>query len=44
MIKPNGTKNLTCLPKASKPIAVPDDEGDSAEEGGSGNGGADYSY
>ena len=44
VIKPNGTKNLTCLPKASKPIAVPDDEGDSAEEGGSGNGGADYSY
>jgi hypothetical protein len=44
VIKPDGTKNLTCLPKASKPIAVPDDEDDSAEEGGSGNGGADYSY
>jgi len=44
VINPDGTKNLTCLPKASKPIAVPDDEDDSAGEGDTGNGGADYSY
>ena len=44
VINPDGTKNLTCLPKVSKPVAPPNDEGDSAEEDDSGNGGSDYSY
>ncbi|HET6530460.1 MAG TPA: hypothetical protein VFH03_07580 [Actinoplanes sp.] len=35
VVNPDGTKNLTCLPKASKPIAVPDEEADA---------GSDYSY
>jgi predicted lipoprotein with Yx(FWY)xxD motif len=41
---PDGTKNLTCLPKASKPIAVPEDDGEAAEEDDSGSAGSDYSY
>ena len=46
VIKPDGTKNLTCLPAKSKPIAPPaDDSGsDSGSGSGSGSGGADYSY
>jgi predicted lipoprotein with Yx(FWY)xxD motif len=40
VIKPDGTKNLTCLPAVSKPVAPPaDDSGDS-----SGASGSDYSY
>lgn len=46
VIKPDGTKNLTCLPAISKPVAPPanegSDSGDSASNGASG--GADYSY
>ena len=43
VINPDGTKNLTCLPKPSKPIAPPaDDEG--SEEDDSGGAGSDYSY
>ena len=45
VINPDGSKNLTCLPKASKPIAVPDDEGsEEGAENDSGSGGSDYSY
>jgi hypothetical protein len=44
VINPDGSKNLTCLPKASKPIAVPQDENEGAEEADSGGAGADYSY
>jgi predicted lipoprotein with Yx(FWY)xxD motif len=44
VVNPDGTKNLTCLPKVSKPIAVPSDEGDAAEEDDSGSAGSDYSY
>jgi predicted lipoprotein with Yx(FWY)xxD motif len=44
VVEPDGTKNLTCLPPPSKPIAPPAD-GDEDEEGGSGSaGGTDYSY
>jgi predicted lipoprotein with Yx(FWY)xxD motif len=39
---PDGTKNLTCLPKPSKPIAPPAD--DDSEEDDSGAAGSDYSY
>jgi predicted lipoprotein with Yx(FWY)xxD motif len=44
VVEPDGTKNLTCLPKISKPIAPPTDEDDPAVEEGSGSAGADYSY
>jgi predicted lipoprotein with Yx(FWY)xxD motif len=45
VIKPDGTKNLTCLPAISKPVAPPADEGGSDATGtDSGSGGADYSY
>jgi hypothetical protein len=44
VVNPDGTKNLTCLPKVSKPIAVPSDEDDAAEEDDSGSAGSDYSY
>jgi predicted lipoprotein with Yx(FWY)xxD motif len=40
VIKPDGTKNLTCLPKISKPVAPPNDSG-SAD---SGSAGGDFSY
>jgi predicted lipoprotein with Yx(FWY)xxD motif len=43
VVNPDGSKNLTCLPKASKPIAVPEDDDESAEED-SGGAGSDYSY
>jgi predicted lipoprotein with Yx(FWY)xxD motif len=51
VIKPDGAKNLTCLPKISKPVAPPA-EGDSSgggdtgngDSGGSGSAGSDYSY
>jgi predicted lipoprotein with Yx(FWY)xxD motif len=41
VIKPDGTKNLTCVPKISKPVAPPaeDSSGDS-----SGSTGSDYTY
>jgi len=40
VIKPDGAKNLTCLPAVSKPVAPPaDDSGGSADSSGS-----DYSY
>ncbi|WP_203720473.1 COG4315 family predicted lipoprotein [Paractinoplanes brasiliensis] len=47
VIQPDGAKNLTCLPKVSKPVAPP--AGDSAEDGGAGSSddsgtGSDYSY
>jgi predicted lipoprotein with Yx(FWY)xxD motif len=41
VIKPDGTKNLTCLPAISKPVAPPADSSSSADSSGSG---ADYSY
>ena len=47
VIQPDGAKNLTCLPKVSKPVAPPakDSEGDSdAESGDAGGTGSDYSY
>jgi predicted lipoprotein with Yx(FWY)xxD motif len=54
VVKPDGTKNLTCLPKVSKPVALPDDKSsdkasDKAsdkKEPGKDSGGAatDYSY
>lgn len=48
VITPKGTKNLTCLPKISKPVAPPaDDEagtGEEAGETGAADSGSDYSY
>lgn len=50
VIKPDGAKNLTCLPKISKPVAPPADSAgsDSADDSGSsgstGSSGGDYSY
>jgi predicted lipoprotein with Yx(FWY)xxD motif len=38
VITPTGTKNLTCLPKISKPVAPPADSGDAGDSGD------DYSY
>jgi predicted lipoprotein with Yx(FWY)xxD motif len=47
VIKPDGAKNLTCVPAISKPVAPPaDDSGadDSAGSDDSGTSGGDYSY
>jgi predicted lipoprotein with Yx(FWY)xxD motif len=49
VIKPDGKKNLTCLPKISKPVAPPkdDDLGDENSDdksNDSGDSGSDYSY
>ncbi|WP_250006034.1 hypothetical protein [Actinoplanes sp. M2I2] len=47
VIQPDGAKNLTCLPKVSKPVAPPADDsaGDSdADSGDAGGTGSDYSY
>jgi predicted lipoprotein with Yx(FWY)xxD motif len=51
VIKPDGTKNLTCLPPKSKAVAPPADDsgsdgsGDSGSAGGGDTGGgSDYSY
>lgn len=47
VVKPDGTKNLTCLPKISKPVAPPkdDDSAGSNDSGGdAGSAGSDYSY
>ncbi|WIM95256.1 hypothetical protein ACTOB_007340 [Actinoplanes oblitus] len=40
VITPTGTKNLTCLPKVSKPVAPPADDAG----GAAGDSGDDYSY
>jgi len=39
VIKPDGAKNLTCVPAVSKPVAPPKDD-----SGDSGDSGSDYSY
>jgi predicted lipoprotein with Yx(FWY)xxD motif len=46
VIKPDGTKNLTCLPKISKPVAPPNDDssGDDSGSDDSGSAGGDFSY
>ena len=46
VITPAGTKNLTCLPKISKPVAPPaKDDAESGDAGGeSADSGSDYSY
>jgi predicted lipoprotein with Yx(FWY)xxD motif len=51
VIKSDGTKNLTCLPAISKPVAPPKDGSDSGNSApdvsspdGSGSSGGDYSY
>jgi predicted lipoprotein with Yx(FWY)xxD motif len=46
VIKPDGTKNLTCLPKISKPVAPPQDDSgsDDSGTGDSGSAGGDFSY
>jgi predicted lipoprotein with Yx(FWY)xxD motif len=45
VIKPDGTKNLTCLPKISKPVAPPsDDSGSDSGSDDSGSAGSDFSY
>ncbi|GIE80438.1 hypothetical protein Aph02nite_63880 [Actinoplanes philippinensis] len=42
VIQPNGTKNLTCLPAVSKPVAPPAD--DTSGDAGGSDSGSDYSY
>jgi predicted lipoprotein with Yx(FWY)xxD motif len=47
VITPEGKKNLTCLPKISKPVAPPADNEESGDSGGDAGGdsaGSDYSY
>lgn len=48
VVNPDGTKNLTCLPAISKPVAPPKDdsseEGDDSSGDESGSAGSDYSY
>jgi predicted lipoprotein with Yx(FWY)xxD motif len=45
VIKPDGAKNLTCLPAISKPVAPPADEpSDSSSSDSSGSSGGNYSY
>jgi predicted lipoprotein with Yx(FWY)xxD motif len=49
VVKPDGKKNLTCLPKVSKPVALPEDDSDKAEDPGTeeksgGSAGTDYNY
>ena len=45
VIKPDGAKNLTCLPAISKPVAPPAATGsDSNSSDGTGSSGSDYSY
>ncbi|TWG25170.1 COG4315 family predicted lipoprotein [Actinoplanes teichomyceticus] len=43
VITPTGTKNLTCLPKISKPVAPPADSAGS-DSSDAGDSGSDYSY
>jgi predicted lipoprotein with Yx(FWY)xxD motif len=42
VIKPDGTKNLTCLPAISKPVAPPSDGSSAGSDAGSAGG--NYSY
>ena len=45
VVKPDGTKNLTCLPAKSKAVAPPKDDAEESDAGGdSGAAGSDYSY
>jgi predicted lipoprotein with Yx(FWY)xxD motif len=50
VVKPDGKKNLTCLPKVSKPVALPDDSesesesSDSSGDAGGESSGTDYNY
>ena len=47
VVKPDGKKNLTCLPKPSKPVAPPADDGTRAQrtqDDAGGGSGSDYSY
>jgi len=45
VVKPDGTKNLTCLPAVSKPVAPPPADDDATEaDPGAGAAGSDYSY
>lgn len=44
VIKPDGAKNLTCLPPVSKPVAPPKDDAEESESGDAGGAGSDYSY
>ena len=47
VIQPDGAKNLTCLPKISKPVAPPKDDSEGDSGSGSSDGGdagGDYSY
>ncbi|WP_433385748.1 COG4315 family predicted lipoprotein [Actinoplanes sp. CA-142083] len=44
VIKPDGAKNLTCLPAISKPVAPPADDSGADDSGDSGSSGSDYSY
>ena len=41
MVNPDGTKNLTCLPKISKPVAPPADDSDSPSDESDGS---SYTY
>jgi predicted lipoprotein with Yx(FWY)xxD motif len=43
VIKPDGAKNLTCVPAISKPVAPPADSADS-DSAATGSSGGDYSY
>lgn len=46
VITPEGKKNLTCLPKISKPVAPPasEESSDSSGDAGGDSAGSDYSY
>ncbi|MEV6298889.1 hypothetical protein AB0M02_05710 [Actinoplanes sp. NPDC051861] len=44
VINPDGTKNLTCLPAISKPVAPPSDAEAEGGEAGADDTGGDYSY
>jgi predicted lipoprotein with Yx(FWY)xxD motif len=44
VITPTGTKNLTCLPKISKPVAPPASDSGSGAADDAGDTGSDYSY
>ncbi|MDT5039674.1 MAG: hypothetical protein QOE51_659 [Actinoplanes sp.] len=47
VVKPDGTKNLTCLPAISKPVAPPKDGSGAvsgSQDNSSGSAGSDYSY
>ncbi|WP_433307752.1 COG4315 family predicted lipoprotein [Actinoplanes sp. CA-030573] len=44
VIKPDGAKNLTCLPAISKPVAPPASEGSESDSADTGSSSGDYSY